>query len=57
VPRVCPELKMTAMPMVDFLRYLGTACVQQNISMVELAGVMAVGRCRPHHPAWQSDPD
>jgi hypothetical protein len=27
---------MSAMAMVEFLRYIGTACVQQNISMVEV---------------------
>jgi hypothetical protein len=31
-----PELKWPPWPMVEFLRYIGTACVQQNISMVEL---------------------
>jgi hypothetical protein len=45
VPRACPRGKMTAMAMVEFLRYLGTACVQHNISLVE------VGRRR----GWPDD--
>jgi hypothetical protein len=31
-----PRGKISAMAMVEFLRYIGTACVQQNISMVEV---------------------